>query len=63
MGIPGVILASVIILGFGQDPQLKLLKYIVLFVVLYTSITMLIAGFRSRQTAVGSEQLADKKFR
>ena len=45
LGIPGVIVASIIILGFGQDPQLKVLKYIVLLVVLYTSITMLMAAF------------------
>lgn len=45
LGIPGVILASVIILRFGQDPKLRVLKYIVLFVVLYTSITMLMAAF------------------
>ncbi len=49
LGIPGVIAASVIILGFGQDPKLKELKYIVLFVVLYTSITMLMAAMRSNR--------------
>lgn len=50
MGIPGVILASVIILGFGNEPELKRLKYIVLFVVLYTSITMLISAFKRPRT-------------
>lgn len=51
LGIPGVIVASIIILRFGQEPELKSLKYIVLCVVLYTAITMLIAAFRKPTVA------------
>ena len=46
LGIPGVIVASIIILGFGQEPSLTRLKIIVLCVVLYTAISMLAAGIR-----------------
>ncbi len=47
LGIPGVIVAAIIILGFKKEPELKVLKYIVLCVVVYTAITMLIAAFRA----------------
>lgn len=49
LGIPGVIVASIIILGFKQEPELKTLKYIVLCVVLYTSITMLMAALKRKE--------------
>ncbi len=49
LGIPGVIAASYIILQFNQNPALTELKYIVLAVVIYTAITMLIAGIRGEK--------------